>query len=232
VTVAEESKSILAALRAARAENASWSVWVDTSVYVDFMTTISLYKNHARGGQDPAKTLGLMRAAAWMAMALDRQGVRTVTNGPEAFGKLDREVPPGTAEAYWTEVVINLVKDGVVPGWRVSADMNFEVKDPSVQGQERNDLYDDHMIAKTREFSALLVTCDKKAYKTAQRRRANVMRPDEYARTVIDLESARREFMRRLDGACFNWLLKNAGARYAAENVRGIQEAYARIWSS
>jgi hypothetical protein len=84
--------------------------WIDTSVMVDFDTTISMSKNHHYGPSAVIETRRSMQRAAWMAMACDEIGSVSISFDHEHGRKLKDEAPPGTFEGQWTHVVMNIVR--------------------------------------------------------------------------------------------------------------------------
>jgi len=93
--------------------------WIDTSVLVDFDTTISMSKNLHHGSSAVLETRRSMQRAAWMAMACDAVGAVSVTFDHEHGRKLKEEAPPGTFEGQWTHVIMHIVRPYACPRWRV-----------------------------------------------------------------------------------------------------------------
>ena len=224
-------KTLLEAFQAAPKKKGEWTVWVDTNVLVDFESTISMFKNMAAGDHAIEETRKLMRDAAWLAMALDEQGAKSLTAGYEIAGHLDKNAKPGTEEGQWTHLVAHVVRDYVCPGWIVQVTMDGEVADPLIHGQDRNDKHDDYMIEDALREGRPIVTRDGAALKKAKKRGAKAMRPAEYAQQVIEYEQARSKFLRRLDHGCLMYLVAHSSAPHLAANLRVSRDAYVWIWS-
>lgn len=205
--------------------------WVDTSVHVDFDTTISMSKNMRYGEKSILETRRAMQRAAWLAMACDQVCAVSVTFGHEHGRKLDVEAAPETVAGHWTHMMAHIVRPYACPRWRVRhTSEGALVSTPDGPRPASNDERDDFMIAASKRNDLILITSDGPAYKKAKRSGANAYLPAEYAAQVISFEVAHERFMERLDRGIRAFLERHPNGRHSWDNANVIWECYEGIW--
>jgi hypothetical protein len=204
--------------------------WIDTSVMVDFDTTISMSKNHHYGPSAVIETRRSMQRAAWMAIACDEIGAVSISFDHEHGRKLKNEAPPGTLEGQWTHVVMNIVRPYACPRWRVLHTSDGRtIQTAHGERVASNDERDSFMIDASKRNNMVLITSDGPAFKRAKRAGAEVYRPAEYAGRIVSFEVARDRFLTRLDAGIRAFLAEHPGG-HSYDNANVIWESYEGVW--
>jgi len=207
------------------------TVWVDSSVFLDFWSHISFDKNRGAGDAAIEETMRNMQLANWLAMALDELRSKTVTLEYEAWDKqMSKKAAPDSPAGIFPIVVAHAVIDYVCPGW----DAKFEkaggtIATPEGMRETTNDERDQLMIDWCIEYGLDFVSRDNKALKRASRMGLKPWRPDKFAERVISLEAARARFMERLDPGIRAFISKHGHSERMYENAEMIWNSYQAI---
>lgn len=210
-----------------------FSLWIDTCVMIDISTDYQAIKNAPAGDHAVEETRLNMQRAFWFGVALDQQGARTIGFKHETMGNLNRYAPPSSDGASFISAFAWILKDFVFPKWDAHlTTAGATVRDAS--GSERsttNDERDQFMIDEAKLHGLAVITRDGAAYKRAKVV-VSAFRPDEYAQTVLSLETARDRFFERAEVGVINWVERNGGS--TPTNSRAIEllwSIYNAIWA-
>ena len=208
------------------------TVWVDSSVFIDFWSHISFDKNRGAGDAAIAETLRNMQLANWLAIALDELRSKTLTLEYEVWGnQMSKKAAPGSPEGIFPTVVAHVVTDHVCPGWDAKFEKAGEtVSTPVGLRKTTNNERDQLMIDWCMEFGLDFISRDKKALKRARRMGLKPWRPDEFAERIISLEVSRARFMERLNPGIQAFISKHGHSERMSDNVCMIWNSYQGIF--
>lgn len=172
------------------------TVWVDTNVMIGLWTHGDLL----RPGEDIEKRRIEMQENLWMAMALCRRLVTSLTYAHEVMNVSERVATPEGDDGVWiwTSLFAHcLVVGGLLDGWT------------SLTTDEAGDLgngpRDTHMVDRCAQDGLILVHRDDGAGRKARNRGVREMSPRSYAEAVMPWDEARTMLTYRLNKAVNAW---------------------------
>ncbi len=153
-----------------------------------------------RHREDVEKRRMQMQGNLWMAMALCRNRIVSLSYSHEILNTSLRIAAPEASDGkwYWTSMFVHcLVEGGVLEGW------TFLVTE---EARERdNDGRDTHMVDRCLRDSLTLVHRDGGAGEEARLKGVKEMSPEAYAETMMSWTDARDMLLKRLHTAVTSW---------------------------
>jgi hypothetical protein len=202
------------------------TVWVDTNVMLEVYSHGDAFDAGDLGDRGQLEERRLrMRGSLWMAMALCRGRVVSVTYQHENVRNILRMAPPGSTRGTWTAAILYIIVDGgVFDGWeRMMTNQGAQLSNPQ---------RDRFMIEQCRDHGMILVSRDREARDIAATEGVIAMLPEEYGASVLNDVQACEMFMGRLRGAVDRYPNGYPPEERAvrADAALAIFELYERLW--
>ncbi len=214
------------------------TLFVDSNVINELFTFVDLERAlgavvHTEGLVADVEARRLRaRDSLWMSMALDDEGVASISLGHEPFGFATRRAPPGSWGGDWVTAWLYFVREYVCPGWKLAA------LNANAGGTAANDTLIAGYCAKQ---GIPLVTRDAGLVKKAESQGVSVVSPGTLAARRLRLEEARERFFARYDKYSLGYAMQFADENVAAWGHRlttqcralgNMREQYEFIWTS